>query len=116
MDRRFKVGQKVRVIGCGDKVFEVIGYHQDLYFYKGRMIQQFKYALVCLSANIPECWISEEAMRPEIKQKLSKRDIDDMLDCYIEYMSLYEFLGLEEYKQKADELIEELKQYELEVK
>lgn len=35
--------------------------------------------------------------------------IDDLLDCYNDYMTLYQMFGRNKYRRRADEYIQELK-------
>lgn len=111
--RRFALSEEVKIVNTIQGIYKVIGYKQEIYNYRGKMMEHNKYCLECIDANLPEIWVDEEVIVRHKPYRINQDEVDKLLDDYNKNIELYHILKDKVYKIIADELIETLKQSQI---
>lgn len=117
---KFLIGDKVTVDGYTGQVFEVIGISRKfMYDEFGERDTETIYDIIDVDTGEYKEAFEEDMVQFTSQQaKLLvggqlKKIVDDLLDEYNDVMELYKAFGDEEYKQRADVIMEELKKIKL---
>jgi hypothetical protein len=121
INKEFEIGEEVQAEGHGDEVFIVSSFMYQESYDNGKILKEFSYLLQSKRKQNKLIDVKPDKMKKlgTNIRKVSKREVDILLDKYIEYMSIQEALEVmagngfgiceAEYKGKAQDIIEFLK-------
>ncbi len=110
MSRKFRVGEQVKLRGYNHRVFEVMSVKEQSEYLNRKMVTEIRYKLRDIISKEELMGFQEDVVAYTDKQRYGEK-VDEYLDQYNYFMFMHKTFKDEGYKEEADNIIIELKDF-----